>query len=361
MNLPSLTLPSKPTTPPSNLPKRKLLKHHSGNDYILEIDHSSLEILTNCDRKAQWQLVYGRIPHERSALVYGSAIHSALEHLYRDNITELQPLYEAMVPHFENCPPGVGEWRTLDHATTTIAKYLEHYKLEQFEVLTEPYKGIPSMGTKMVEIPFAIPLTVIEVNDTFKLDKETLLEGGDPFCRHEMALQVDRVHIVWTGKIDILAKTPDGRFGIVDHKTFSIGGDSYFKGFELSQQFLGYVWSAEKLLERELHWALVNGIYGRQPAATKETQRKHDSERFQRRYYHYRRDQIEEWPQSIIAICEDFIHRLVEGFFPMKTTHCVAKFGLCPFHQVCTEKPEHRLMILNSNLYSDNTWSPLNS
>ncbi len=356
--LPSISLPvvSAPQAS-AELPTRKLLKHLSGNDYTLEIDNSSLEHLMACDRKAQHALVHSKVlAGGRSALVYGSAIHDGLEKLYREDCRDIKLLYPVVAPHFEANPPPEGEWRTLEVCIDTLQKYLKQYPAEGFEVYRYKDSFAPDdVSFPAVELPFAIPLTVIPVNNKLAFTTETLVAGWeaqDPSEQNEIPY-VENIHVVWTGKIDLIAEQ-DGRLGIIDHKTSSVVGDSYFKGFELSQQFMGYWWSAEKLLNRELSWAMINCIAGRKPTRTG------TGLEFLRRYYSYRRDQIDNWPKSIIAMCEDLIHRLVSGFFPMKTLHCTNKFGLCPYHDVCTQKDEHQQTVLNSNLYTNSTWSPLN-
>ena len=50
------------------------------DDYILSIDHSSLESFNVCARKAEYALVKKRQPvRNTSALSYGTAVHKALE------------------------------------------------------------------------------------------------------------------------------------------------------------------------------------------------------------------------------------------------------------------------------------------
>jgi hypothetical protein len=43
----------------------------------------------------------------------------------------------------------------------------------------------------------------------------------------------------------------------------------------------------------------------------------------------------------------------------MKTSHCVNKYGICQYHDVCTLKPENRLKMLATSQYYDNVWNPL--
>jgi len=76
-----------------------------------------------------------------------------------------------------------------------------------------------------------------------------------------------QLHIIWSGVIDLVI-AENGRLFIVDHKTTSVEGDTYWKGFQLSQQFMGYVWAAQKIINKTIDGALANVLYGRAPTKT---------------------------------------------------------------------------------------------
>lgn len=337
---------------------RKLLRRIEGStdEYTLELDWSSLECFTVCPRSAQWRLVYSRSTFETPALTFGKAIHAFLEQLYRHGHPTAQQVYEIGLPHFTAYPPPDAEWRTLDHYCRVAELYMKEYPVDSFTPVTKEQSWRVNGETyredrALVECPFAIPLQIIEVNALSAFTSETILYDaeGDTSLPY-----ISKVHVIWTGVIDLVASQSDGSTIIVDHKTSSITGDSYFKGYELSQQFIGYAFAASQLLETPITKALLNVLACRKPTKTGKPVE------FQRRLYLYREDQLAEWPLSILCHVEDLLHRLTTGFFPMSTQWCVGKYGTCHYHDVCTEPAERRLVTLFSNNYADNVWNPLN-
>lgn len=304
-----------------------------------------------------WRLVYSRSTFETPALTFGKAIHAFLEYLYRHGPPTTQQIYEIGLPHFTAYPPSDGEWRTLDHYCRVAELYMKEYPVESFEVkkqlanATSAEHGSYLYGEPLVECPFAIPLQIIDVHALSAFTSETILYDaeGDTSLPY-----IGKVHVVWTGVIDLVAQQSDSSTIIVDHKTSSITGDSYFKGYELSQQFIGYAFAASQLLETSITKALLNVLACRKPTKTGK------AVEFQRRLYLYREDQLAEWPLSILSHVEDLLHRLTTGFFPMSTQWCVGKFGTCPYHDVCTVPEDQRMTVLFSNSYADNVWNPLN-
>lgn len=334
---------------------RKLLKRSASgpDDYILEIDWSSLESFLVCKRSTLWKLVLSRSTYQTPALTYGSACHAALEVYYRSVAMGLDPadpsllaeMFHAGERCFMQAPPPTGEWRDYNQFCVNIQKYLK-------EESTKPL--IPKIinGSPAVELPFAVPLAeMLDLHKTFVFPPSVLVEdetndAGYLFVRH--------LTVVWTGIID-LVNEQNGQTWITDHKTSSVAGDSLFKGYELSQQFRGYQWAAEKLLGYEIHGVVANVLAGRKPTKTGK------SFELLRRFYPYPRHRIDEWPSGVIALIEDFIHALTTGKFPEETQWCVGKYGTCPYFDVCSEPPELRHLMLSSDRYCDNVWQPLDS
>lgn len=328
---------------------RKLLKSmdDGSDDYILEIDWSSLESFLSCKRSTLWKLIYSRSTYQTPALTYGSAIHSALEVYYRHmtlfpgDEPPLDQMFMAGEAHFLQAPPPVGEWRDYNQFTVNIQKYLKEEKLK-------PLYPLKLSGSPAVELPFAFPLGEITLNTLCPFDKSlVVLDSPD-----DKPFHINKVQIVWTGIIDLITSANE-QIWITDHKTSSVAGDSLFKGFELSQQFRGYQWATEKLLGRPITGAIANVLAGRKPTKTGV------SFELLRRYYPYPRHRIEEWPHNILLLVGDLLHSLTSNSFPEETQWCINKFGMCPFFDVCAEAPEDRMMLLHSDLYCDNVWNPI--
>lgn len=353
--LSQLNLSGVQTRPPQQKGEpRYLLSHLEGDDYVLEIDWSSIQQALTCDRSAMWSLIYGRTTGKSAALTYGSAIHKGLETYYRGGAS-LTEILASGEQEFLDYPPGLSEWRTYDSYARALTEYVKKYSIEDTFTILRNSEDLP-----MVEQGFALPLTVIPVGEFLAFPGELICKNPPAVIERAapsdfaggLNLFVDNIHVVWTGVIDLVVKDSD-QLWIVDHKTTSIEGDSYWKQYELSQQFTGYVWAASELLGQRVEGAVANVIYGRQPT---KTGRGLD---FLRRRYHYRDDQLGEWRQNMIWLMEDFVHNLQTGRFPMKTQWCVGKFGTCPYHDVCSLPSSARLTMLMSDQYSRNVWNPL--
>lgn len=322
--------------------RRALLSHHTGNEYILELDNSNLELFTNCNRKAMWQLVFARAPHRTSALIYGSAIHEALELYYRGE-RDMEKILSSGYTILNDIVPSVKEWRGHVPFKRAIEEYIKKYSLEDsFDIIK-------------CEESFSLPLTTFDLNVDLPFSYRLIVQNGDQVCRQFDAdpsapVRVSKLHILWSGRIDLIIKD-DPFLWVMDHKTTSVEGEQYWKQFNLSQQFTGYVWAAREL-GHDVVGAIPNVIYGR---AHTPTGRSLD---FLRNRFMYSTEHTEEWREDIIAIVEDFTSNLIKGFFPKKTTHCVHKFGVCPFHDVCSQPKHLRLAALHSNILTDNVWTP---
>ena len=333
-------------TPKSELPRKRLLEHLSGDEYVLKIDNSSLENFAACDRASFYRLILGRTSAGSSALTYGKAIHAALEVLYRDGF-DLPRMLSAGAAVFALDPPGEGEWRTYTTFQQAILGYCNHYGIDEvmgdaFEVQTD------KDGAPYVEAKFEDHIGEIQLDCELPFVGEQIVAGSDS----QEPVHVSKLQIMWTGMIDLIARQHD-RVGIMDHKTTSVEGPSYYDSFNMSQQFIGYIRSARKLTQLDVQGALLNVIIGRKPSKTG------TSLDFSRRWYSYPEHLINEWQDDVLSLIEDFVERLKSGYFPKRTLWCTNKFGTCPFMNVCTLPSEHRDMMLHTSAYSTYTWNPL--
>lgn len=328
-------------------PTRKLLKYLEGDDYLLQMDWSSIECFTECDRMAFFKLIHSRSTYQQAALTYGAAIHNALEYLYRNSSRRHDPgfaLEMAAVaePEFIANPVPLGEWRTFDFCKLAIAVYLKEYFMEPFTVAT-------INNAFAVELPFAYHMGEININELIQYPRSLLV--ADCEGQNE-AFYVRKIVVDWTGIIDLVIEH-NNQLKICDHKTTSVVGDSYFKSFELSTQLIGYVWAARNLIDASINSVLLNCIAGRKPTKTGKS---HEP---LRRFYQYSRDKINGFQDNMLALIKNFMSNVVEQSFPMKTSWCVNKFGTCPFFDVCTQDTDVQMNLLYSSMYARNTWNPI--
>lgn len=294
----------------------------------LVIDNSSLETFSTCPRQSQYTIIDRlRSTAERPALRFGGIVHKALAHRYFSKVPMLEQTPELtmemigiMAQEYSTWTPPEDDHRTFDYASRLIEKYGVEYRYEPFDVVTLPN------GKPAVEIPFAFPLGAVTVNGK-------------------------RVKVLWTGRID-LGYSHAGSTYIVDHKTSSIATN--MAEYELSHQFTGYEWAWTQLYGQPPAGITINRLVCRKPSKTG------IPFTFDRKTIPYSPFRVEEWRRSILWSVHDFLQMAERGFFPMHTAWCVGKFGVCPFHKVCTvDDHAGRQLLLQSGEYENNPWSPL--
>lgn len=339
---------TKPVNPPeSDAPKRSLLTFISDDDYLLVLDNSALEKFTTCPTSAMYYLVYGREAHARNAaLTFGGAIHVGLERFHRG---ETSATWEPLVrDFFVNNPAPPDEYRTVENALTVLEEYAKRSRLPDYEL------SILSHDGPLVEKAFELPLGVVPVN------KEIQLPHWDSprFIRD--------IHVAWSGRIDLACEC-NGRNRILDHKTTSIGSEAFVSDFQLSNQTLGYTWTANKLWpELNISGFCLNVLWLKKPSkgvgiCDRGPRGGDPALQFFRSYFEYSPERLAEWETNTLHIVSDFIHCLSRSFFPMHTKWCFGKYGTCPYHDVCTmNSPEMRLRFIQSEAFKSVTWNPCN-
>lgn len=350
--------PPPPTPPQRNyllVPKSDTEDRILPGEFVLCIDNSSMEVFNGCARSSEYHLIHARGFSGSPATRYGSAIHHYLELRLRGQSQD--EAMQNMVSLFATYPPlPPDEWRTVDHAVNAMTQYEQRYKQEsRLEV-------VHHHGRPLIEIPFRVPLTTIDVDSLIPyspsqlMSQQSLVECG--LHADDNCFTVKKIHVYWTGKIDLVCKY-DGQPAILDHKTTSMLGSLFYKEFELSSQTVGYVWATRNMAQltdleefRNVSRFVLDVIVGRKPSRTG------IAHEFERHVYTYTDEQIAEWHYNTTHIVADFLSHLVRGHFPMQTRWCVNKYGLCPYHDVCTLPKEYRLQHLQ-NAFSLITWSPL--
>lgn len=313
-----------------NLPPLPLIDGH------LFIDNSFLEKLNQCPRSCEYAYLHKRIgAWANSALNFGGAIHHALAHRYTHSPDLMMSADEEeqmrlLEEWFLEKPNPENDHRTLDLAQALIRGYNSKYQGEEFNTLELD-------GKPAVELPFAFTL----YNRSIKFNGE----NNYP------------ITIMYSGRIDLPVRA-NGQLFVVDHKTTSMLGDTFFKGLSVSPQMIGYCAGIEKTLGQKCDGFIVNAL--RVPKPTKRDGMVIRDDDFQRLKVYLYDGQVEEWRTNLIDQIEEFLWHHERGYMPQKKTWCVNKFGTCEYFDVCQVPPENRELTLQTALYTDNVWSPLN-
>ena len=379
---------------PSQGTPRKLFHWKPDGTLELRIDWSSLESFLSCNRLAQYKLVHSKSPQPKSALVFGAAMHAALEIWYRnkENIgkivisetlqptnpvvgvaceiltreTLLQRCYLAIETTFAEYPIGfINDYRTPEYCINSFCAYLQHYSGEVLTPFTHQSKPL-------VEFSFSYPLGQIEIPTSVfqkwgygKLSNDAAAE--EFFAEDEGRVQLGAAGLIkcsieWTGIIDMLADM-SGELWVMDHKTTSILSSDFFDSFELAMQPVGYVAAARAAFpDLDIKGFLVNVLSCRKPvSAVTASGKKSTAKPFEahRRFYRYEEWKEAEFRKDALTLIEELIANLDGGYFPKKTSWCSGKYGKCAFFEVCNAPEEQRDMILSCGTFTDNTWKPV--
>lgn len=344
-------IPADPT-----LPIRKLLTpvpDEPGN-YTLCIDNSSLENFEVCSRLAEYHLVESREPATPSpALSFGGALHKGLEIIYRHGISEssISIAKDVIQQHFFKHPTAPDEYRSVDFCLRVLDGYLAMHPVELFSIVND------AVGP-WVERSFRLPLGALDINATVPYPWQQLCtEKPHTNCINlpgaSEGFFIGKIYILWTGRIDMVIDW-DGKTWVLDHKTTSRGGESFYDDFYLSQQMIGYTWAGQQLLNRQIAGVVVNAFEVRRPTKTG------NAITYNRRRYEYTPEQLTEWEHNTLTLVTDFLHHLRRGYFPMETKWCFGKYGKCKYFDICRLPSAQRKTALGFDSFRNVTWSPEN-
>jgi hypothetical protein len=332
--------------PQEEAPKRALLERVENHTFALRIDNSTLETFQTCSKAAKFYCVDRRQRVPSGALAFGSAFHIALDHIYRGGYGQADlGIAKAMEYLSANSSPNPDEWRTPALLQDSIQAYVKEYSKDDAIV------PLRLEGKPMVEIPFSLVLGEIPLDQTLPFKTSELTDEAD-----DSPLYIDKLIILWSGRIDIAGNYGDNDVYVIDHKTTSIGGPQFFADFYLSQQMVGYNWALRNILPtHKIVGTVVNAIIQRKPTRTGK------GLEFSRQTYFHQDWHVSEWESDVMSEVSRFVYSLCENSFPKATKWCFGKYGRCPYHEVCTLPPAQRKFMLDSREYINVTWSPLNT
>lgn len=366
-NLPTISMSNVQVhEPPQPImhPRRELLTPLSEpGEFLLVIDNSSIETFTTCPTYAMYHLVYAREAHARNAaLTFGGAVHVGMECIERwegkqsilssakypaGRLWDETDTAQEVLTYFTENPTPPDEYRT----PTCAMEVLAHYRVRktfpdyQWNVLSDN-QGL------LVERAFELPLGVLEVNEDIQLPS---------WERHQ---RVKRIHVAWSGRIDLVAEC-NFRNRIVDNKTTKIAGDQFVQDFQLNNATIGYLWAGRQLWpELNLDGFVLNAVHLKAhkpgtPLLLPGPKGGKPPLDFFRAYFDYSPERVKQWEENALVLVEDFVHCMVRNFYPMHTKYCFSKYGKCQYHDICTiDDPTVRLRMLQSDAFKDVTWNP---
>ncbi len=328
------------------------------NDALF-ISASFLERLETCPRSAQYYKLNARTSVQNSGgLHFGKIIHSALE-LYNTHVGQSQLdsgridqlVLAQLEKEFGDHPPIDGDHRDFNWALEIYQRYKKQFEFESFELLeyTSPIPcpacadnpALPCnfcLGSRtrtiMTEVPFAVKL---------------FDHGSLPVFYH--------------GYIDLPVLINNQVF-VLDYKTTSVLGNTFWDGHRMSAQQKGYCWAFHETTDLPVAGYLVRAIRtSKMPLSVSNgtPNRKTGNitsvenwwaESFPEEKFYLGTDELTEWKTNAIALVEEFLWHHSRSYFPKKTQWCSGRYGRCQYYDVCSTFPEaDRPLMLNSGLF----------
>lgn len=328
----------------------------------LLVDNSFLELWSTCAQATSLNRLHQRVPAgEKASINLGTLVHEIMEYRYKTCLSspptgEQENVMSSMIDkHFEEHPVEDLEHRNLNFAHELIRRYNSKYRHEPFNILladNEIKDGLGNVviakGQPLVELSFALPLFTFKYHD------------GEYFPAE--------IPVLFCGRID-LPVSWDNDLIIIDHKTDSMffGPQRFLEEQAHSNQYLGYCYAFEELTGLPVQGFCVNGLRTKEPPKTKPRNGTIDdwwNEGFVRNveFLAIRPEWKQQWKQDAITAVESFFWHYERGHFPkngMFIRSC-SRYGGCAYKDVCFAPTiEKGQEILASNVFAQNTWTPL--
>lgn len=292
------------------------------------INYSSMNLLNTCPRKFEYKIIRNLVEGtESSAIIFGKAIHKALEHWYtleptqRDHGDELKE-YAEMLAYGHN----------LDVEATGSQESIRQFVLAApgLHCLPDTDKRSVSQGVKILIAYFKH-----YHNDGFSVlnhNGKPCIEQDFSFIIHEDSQMV----IEYFGRIDVIMQNKQtGITVIADHKTTAALGSQFYSRLKPNHQYTGYVLGAKQCLGVDTNLFMINGI---QVAKTKTEFARQITERDETDFHELKLAVID----SVLRLRS--YHDRKE--FPQNAPEPCSSYGSCEYLDVCQANNQLRETII---------------
>lgn len=307
----------------------------------VQVNYSSLDLIQTCPRKSYYVLERKlRTQNESPALLYGTAIHKALEVFYshpaRDRTmpkdflkcAELIPsgvqpseehfLYSAVQKFCEVAAPlsalPDNDKRSLSTGIWTLFHYFQAY-------LNDPYVVYCDEAGPVVERRFSLPIY-----------------SGTDF------------DIELFGTIDAVLK--HDHTGVIlpcDHKTSSIVGTDFYNRLRPNAQYTGYLLGAQRVLGLSTDSFMVNCIQVKPRPTTSRGQPPH----FPRQVTKRSAEDFVEFVDVVVFAVGNYLSWRRSHIWPLGPTNSCANYGGCQFLDVCSAPSSLRESIISNKFINE--------
>jgi len=277
-------------------------------------DNSTISCFQTCRRKYYYQYVRHLQPAMKSApLIFGTAIHDALDCYYKNKDKDVGIIEAVKLFKSSYSTPEGESLRTVENGVKMLTWYSIKYKGEPFTVYGKPEEGF-----------------VFFIGE--------LLYGG------RLDLPVE-----W-----------DGQLWIMEHKTTTRLGASYFNQYELDKQITGYIIALEEYSGRKCSGAIINVLEPWKDVKRVSAKTKKPEDHFLRKPISKSEDLKQRFRYNVQAIVRDILWCEQHGEFQEaeKKEACFYYNRDCPFLQLCQYGENERVIKRD---YIVKKWEPFST
>jgi len=299
----------------------------------VKINSSSLSILQECGRKAQYVLHDKlRKTAQNPATLFGSAIHAALEEFYRADLCKrvLPKDYKKNIQDMETMPAP--DDSIVYRAAAAFIKVAEPLRgLDEHNKRSIP-AGLWMLGhyfEAYIDDPFVV----------FSDEAGPMVERRVDFTLYED----DALIIEYFGTIDVVLQNQrTGLILVADHKTSSVVGNDFFNRLKPNHQYTGYLLGAKKAMGIDTDSFMVNCLQVKPKPKTARGGPPH----FLRQVTRRDENDYLEFTDTVVHNVRQFLTWLDAGNWTMGHTSACAMYGGCQFLEVCSAPKEIRANII---------------
>ena len=302
----------------TELPNEGDLSRELGEWY----DSSALSEFRTCPQRYLNRHEYGLVASEgiQSELTFGTAIHAALETVYRGTYAERESI---------NCEFDTKDGTVHRYAASFLnafppnAEYKERTRLNGLRLLATYLKKFP---------PAYEPFSVEGVEQTFAI--RVCPSGADPFW---MVGRIDLI-VNWSGPMPL------------DHKTTGRFGEVFEGRFRLDLALTTYMVAVALMFKTPVLQACVNGL--------RITEKITEEESFIRKFTTRTPEHIRRWEQEVCLSVAQIREARKTGFWPQYAHSCYAYMRECPYRCMCISDEGARAQ-LRESAFTVQRWEPL--
>lgn len=317
-------------------PKEMISISTERNKTKVRINSSSLSVIQECSRKAKYSLKEKwKSENESPALVFGTAIHKALEVFYSGNFSDRK------LPRLEDL-----ELMSYGHKIEGEETDLLLRAVRAFVEKAKPLEQIPETDKRSIQNGVYTLWHYFKsyLNDPYMayVDKDgPFIERTISFVLHED----EDLIVEYFGTIDLIVQNiATGDVLVCDHKTSSVVGADFYNRLKPNHQYTGYLMAAREVFGLKTNSFLVNCVQVKEKPKTS----KGTPPNFPRQVTTRDDDDYSDFREAVVTAVRSYLHSLRTGSWPMGHVNTCATYGGCQYLQTCSAPKSMRETILRS-------------